>query len=347
MDDERARDGAQADPELPEEPASLYVPQMTQGAGTSEPAAVTPADDLRGKAALTADITAAWTKLDPTARLLVNGSAAALILVLIGLPLSVWDSANFALLVVTAAVFTIVTAWFGATPTARSMPIPVSTIELVATLLAAILAIMKVIEVLSGLDSIDVVALVVSVALAIATVAMLVAATRRGADPLGAITRGDEGVKVAAAGFALVLIGWAINLSVGYWTMNAATLPLALLTIAALAIIEAPRINSPIPVAWVGAGVALFGVLLAIGYWDDFARLGRTEVSLDVIDYLGFFGFALGAVLIVVGGALSGRTVWASRQPAVAATPSAPTAPGVPATPADVAPEDDRGEISR
>jgi hypothetical protein len=345
VDDERARDGALADPELREETGSLHVPQMTQGTGATEPPlGTTAADDLRGKDALTADITAAWTKLDSSARLLVNASTAALILVLIGLPLSVWDSANFALLVLTAAVFSIVTAWFGATPTARSMPIPIPTIELVATVVAAILAILKVLEVLFDIDSDGVVGLVVSVALAVATMAMVVAATRRGADPVGAITGGDQGVKIAAVGLAIVLIGWAINLSVGFWVIGAAALPLAVLTIAALTVVEAPRITSPIPVAWVGAAIAVFGVLLAISYWGDFARLGRTEVSLDLIDYLGFFGFALGAVVIVVGGALSGQAVWATRQPATAATPSAPSAPWVPASTTDAPPDDDREE---
>jgi hypothetical protein len=332
---------------------------MTQGADASEaPAPAKPTDNLTGKDALSTDITAAWNNLEPNARLLVNGSAAALILVLIGLPLSVWDSANFALLVLTAGVFSIVTAWFGATPTAKSMPIPITTIELVATLLAAILAIMKAIEVVFDLDSDGIIGLVVAGALTVATVVMLVAAIRRGADPLGAITRGDLGVKVAAAGLALVLVGWAINLSIGFWVIGAAALPLAVLTIAALTVAEAPRIKAPIPVAWVGAGIAVFGVLLAIGDWGDFARLGRTEVSLDVIDYLGFFGFALGAVVIVVGGALSGRSVWEARQPAavgaIGAAPAAeqtapwepaePPAPWVPAATADATPRDTRDE---
>ena len=326
-----------------DEPGTFHVPQMTQGAGASDAAApATPADNLTGKAALSADITAAWNNLDRNARLLINGSAAALILVLVGLPLSVWDSANFALLILTAAIFTIVTAWFGATPTARSLPIPIATIEFIAAGVAATLGIIKAIEVLFDLDSDGVVGLVLAIALAVATVVMVMAAIRRGADPLGAVTTGDQGVKVAAAGLAIVLAGWAINLSLGFWTMQQAALPLAVLVIAALTIVEAPRIASPIPVAWVGAAIAAFAAILAIGHWGDLTRLGRTEVSLDLVDYLGFLGYALGIVLIIAGGALSGRAVWSTRQPAVATAPSAPSAPWVPAEPADVTPDDDR-----
>ena len=331
-------------------PGTLHVPQMSQSVeAVDEDAPVKTVDTPTVREALSADITAAWGMLDRNARLLVSGSAAAIILVIIGLPLSVWDSANFALLILTASIFTIVTAWFGTSQTARSMPIRISTIELVATGVAAVLGIMKAIEVLFDLGSDGVIGLVLAIALAAATVVMIIAAVRRGADPLGAVTTGDQGVKIAAAGLALVLAGWAINLSLGFWTMQQAALPLAVLVIAGLTIVEAPRILSPIPVAWVGAAIAVFAAVLAIGHWGDLTRLGRTEVSLDLVDYLGFLGYALGAVLIIVGGAMSGRIAWTSRQPAVAAmgTSSTPPAPWVPAATSDVVPEDDRTGSAR
>ncbi len=331
-----------------DEPGTLHVPQMSQSVETvDEDAPVKTVATPTVREALSADITAAWGTLDRNARLLVSGSAAAITLVIIGLPLSVWDSANFALLILTASIFAIVTAWFGTSQTARSMPIRISTIELLATGVAASLGVMKAVEVLFDLDRDGVVGLALAIALAIATVMMVSAAMRRGADPLGAVATGDQGVKVAAAGLAIVLVGWAINLSLGFWTMQQAALPLAVLVIAALTVVEAPRISSPIPVAWVGAAIAVFAAILAIGHWGDLTRLGRTEVSLDVVDYLGFLGYALGAVLVIVGGALSGRIAWSSRQPALvaaAATPSAPSAPWVPASPADVVPDDDRSE---
>ena len=326
MDDERADEGVQANLGLPEDAGAVQVPAMTQQsvAPIPDPPAL-PAAELTGTAALSADMRAAWTYLDPTARLLVQGSAAALVLVLVGLPLSVWDSAPFALLVMTAGVITIVTAWFGSSPAMRSMPLPVSTIELVATHVAAVLAIMKVVEIVSDFDTGAVVGLVIGIALAIATVVMVVAAVRRGADLRSAVTRGDQGAKLAAAGLALVLVGWAFNLSVSFWTMGQAALPLAVLTIAALTVAEAPRITSPVPVVWVGAGIAIFGALLVLGNWNELTSLGRAELVLDPGDFLGLFTYTAGTALIIAGGVLSGRSRWTPRP--TAAIPTAPTAP--------------------
>lgn len=296
----------------------------------TQPATVTSTGDasglapgaISGTAALSADIKTAWANLDPTARRMATASVAAFVLVVIGLPLSVWDSAPFALLLMAATITTGVTAWFGSSPAMRSLPLHVSTIELIATHVAAILAIMKVIEVVFDLDLNvgGVVGLVVAVALAGATVAMIIAATHRGADPLGAFTRGDQGTKIAAAGFVLVLLGWAFNLSLSFWTMGAAALLLAILTIAALTVAEAPRIQSPVPVAWVGAAIAIFGALLVLGNWNELLTLGRTDVELDPGHFIGILAYTAGTASIIAGGILSGRSQWTP--PTVASDPA-------------------------
>jgi hypothetical protein len=262
-----------------------------------------------------ADMSNAWAGLDQSARLLVGASVAAIVVVLVGLPLSVWDSAPFALLVLVASTITAVTGWFGASPAFRDLPIPRVTIELVATIVVAVLALLKAVEILFDLDTDGLVGLVVGGALVAAAVAQLIAANRRGADPV-AITRGDQGTRIAAVGLLLVLIGWAFNLSVSFWTMGQAALPLAVLTIAALTVAEAPRIQSPIPVAWVGAGIGAFGAILALAHWGDLTTLGRTELVLDPGDFLGLFLYSVGAALIIAGGVLSGRAAWAASHPA-------------------------------
>ena len=272
-----------------------------------------------------ADLSDAWARLDQSARLLVSGSVAAIVIVLLGLPLSVWDSAPFALLVLTAGVITAVTGWFGASPAFRDLPIPRSTIELLATLVVAVLAVLKAIEILFDLDTDGIVGLVVGVALVGAAVIQLVAAQRRGADPLG-FTRGDQGTKIAAIGLLLVLLGWSFNLSISFWTMIQAALPVAVLTIAALTVAEAPRIESPIPVAWIGAGIAVFGALLALSHWNDLLTFGRTELTLEPGHFLGLIAYSIGVALIIAGGVLSGRAQW---QPSAgsSASPTAGPAP--------------------
>jgi hypothetical protein len=293
----------------PAEEATAPAAEATALAGATTPAAAS------ATALLKADVSDAWTKLDQSARLLVGASAAAIVVLLVGLPLSVWDSAPFALLVLTAGIITAVTGWFGASKAFRDSPIPRSTIELVATLVVLALATLKLIEILFDLDSAGIVALVVGAALAAAGVGQVLAAQQRGADPL-AFSRGDQGTKIAAVGLALVLIGWVLNLSVSFWTMGQAALPIAILTIAALTVAEAPRIQSPVPVAWVGAGIGAFGAVLALAHWADLMNLGRTRLVLDPSHFIGPLAFSIGIALVIAGGALSGRAVWAISRPA-------------------------------
>jgi hypothetical protein len=293
---------------MPEPPATVSV-----GSGP----AASPVDLLK------ADIASAWSKLDQDAHLLVGASITAFVIVVVGLPLSVWDSAPFALLVLAASVFTAVTGWFGASPALRELPIPRPTIELAAALVVVVLAAQKVLEILFDLGDEGLVALPVSAALTASAIAGLVAAQRRGADPQ-AFRRGDNGARITAAGLALVLVGWFFNLTISFWTMGQAALPLAVLTIAAVTVAEAPRIPSPIPVAWVGASIAAFGGLLALGHWGDLTSLGRTRLELDAGDFLGLLAYSLGAALIIAGGVLSGRDAWRAGHPA----PTEPTIEG-------------------
>ena len=312
------------------DPAPSYPPSdpaIDVAPTAAEPAAA-PAAAAQGAATsaatlIRADMTDAWTKLDQSARLLVGASIAAIVVVIVGLPLSVWDSAPFALLVLAAGVATAVTGWFGASPAFRDLPIPRVTIELVATYVVSILALLKVLEVVFDFDTDGIVGVVIAGALLAAAITQLVAAQRRGADPL-AFRRGDQGTRIAAIGLLLVLVGWAFNLTISFWTMGQAALPLAVLTIAALTVAEAPRIQSPIPVAWIGAGIGVFGALLALAHWGDLTSLGRTEIELDPADFLGLLAYSVGVALIIAGGVLSGRGVWS---PATGAAPSPRTDP--------------------
>lgn len=261
-------------------------------------------------AVLSADLRAAWLKLDPSAQMLAAASAGVLLLTLLGLPFGVWDSAQFVMIVVVASLVTGATAWVGGTPAARSLPVPLSTIELGTGLVLASLAGLKLLEILFDIDDLGgaggIVGLVIAVALVGAAGALVRSVIQRGADPLGSIRSADRGALIAVAGFALVMGGWALNVSFSFWTLAQAALPVAVLAIAALTVVEAPRIPSPIPVAWVGAAIAVFGAILAVAHWGDLTSLGQTELVLDPFDFLGLLGYSVGAGLIIVGGVLSG-----------------------------------------
>lgn len=273
-------------------------------------AAAAPNASAAVAAALSADLRAAWLKLDPFAQVLAAASAGALLLTLLGLPFGVWNSAQFVMIVVVASLVTSATAWVGGTPAASSLPVPLSTIEHGAGLVLASLAGLKLLEILFDIDDLGgsggIVGLAIAVALVGAAGALVRSVIQRGADPLAAIRSGDRGVMIAVAGFALVMGGWALNVSFSFWTLAQAALPVAVLAIAALTVVEAPRIPSPIPVAWVGAAIAVFGAILAVAHWGDLTSLGQTELELDLFDFLGLLVYTVGAGLIIAGGVLSG-----------------------------------------
>ena len=109
---------------------------------------------------------------------------------------------------------------------------------------------------------------------------------------------------VAAIGFVLVLVGWAANLSISYWTMAQASLSLAVLTVATVVILASRRVESPIPVAWAGVVLGVFGAILGFGQWGDLIKQGD-KVELGATDFGAFLLYAIGLVMIIVGGVMT------------------------------------------
>ena len=119
-------------------------------------------------------------------------------------------------------------------------------------------------------------------ALAGAAIAVLVGAISRLGGPRALGVQDGRGATVAAIGFVLVLVGWAANLSISYWTMAQASLSLAVLTVATVVILASRRVESPVPVAWAGVALGVFGAILGFGQWGDLIKLGREQVELGV-----------------------------------------------------------------
>ena len=227
----------------------------------------------------TAVVTAAWASLDRLAQAVVGGSIAAIAITILGLPFGTWDSTDFVLVVLAAAIVALVAAVMGTT---SRDPEPLAFLEAAAAMVLAVLGVWNLIEILFDLDQDDrggIIGILFTIALAVASVIVLVGAIRRlgGVRVLG-VTE-DRGVAVASGGLILVLVGWALNLSVGYWTMAQASLSLAVLTVATAVILASRRIESPVPVAWAGVVLAVFGAILALGEWGDLIELGREGCS--------------------------------------------------------------------
>ena len=291
--------------------------------------------------AVSADMRRVWSSLDRRGQQLAMASALVLVVTLLGIPFSTWGSSQFALIVLTSAVITIVTAFLGASSMAKRSPVSISTIEFWASHITAVLALLKLIEVAFNFGQLGVVrgavGLVVSAALVVAAGAVLYVSNHRGADPYGDVVNGDQGTKVATVGLAIFLLAWAYNVSAGYWSLPA--LAIAVVTLAALVIAEAQRIRGPVPTAFVGAAIGVFGVILLFGLWGDLLSLGGRVVVLDLFDYLGILVPSIGAVLVVMGGVQSGR--------GTSAAPIHPTAVDQPAADATAADASATSELER
>ena len=150
----------------------------------------------------------------------------------------------------------------------------------------------------------------------------------------------DRGTRLAVVGLVLVVLAWLLNLSIGFWNMNAAATPVALLTFGAVLVVVQRRwlaALEEVPLGWVGAGFGVVGLLLAIGLWGDLMDIGRTRVDLELIDYLPQILSFLGIIGIIAGGVLAGLPTWQARitvpPPAVATPPTTPPAPAAAVTP--------------
>lgn len=280
--------------------------------------------------AVSNDLRTAWSKLDRMARYLAIASAAAILISLVGVPAGAWPGL-FAFVILVACLVTFVTAFLGATPAAKSWTIPLGTIEFWATHVVAVLALLRAIQAAFDLgrlaDTGGVVAVVFVIGLVVAAGAMIFAFNQRGSDPYAALRSADQGTRIAAAGLGLVLLGWAYNLSLSWWEVGQAALPVAVLTLAALVILEAPRVRLAVPTAWVGAGIGAFGALLLLWNWSALLAIGRTRLELDPPDVVGFLVYTVGTVLVIVGGYLSGRDALSPRSGVTGPPTTGPTTP--------------------
>jgi hypothetical protein len=273
--------------------------------------------------ALVAGATAAWSRLDETTQLVGGGSIGVIVITLLGLLFGAWGSADFVLLMLVAAVITAGTAWAASSLPAQPRPIPLPVVELAAASVTGVLAIWNLIEIVFDADHLEkrggIVGLILTVALAVAGAAVLAGTLRRVTNIRAVILEADTGGRIAAVGLAMVLLGWALNLSVGLWTISGAALSLAVLTLATVIILFAREIESPFPVAWIGVVLGVFAAFLAFGQWDDLAYLGANKTDLSITDLLAFGIYVVGLVLVIAGGVVS-----AVRPDQPAATPVEP-----------------------
>jgi hypothetical protein len=267
-----------------------------------------------------------WSMLDRSARLIAGGSIAALVITIVGIPFGAWDSTDFVLLLLLGTAIAAVSAWVDVPTPSSATAIPPAVVELAAASVAGVLAVWNLIETL--FDIVDgtrggIVGLILAVTLAIAAAAALAGALERSGGVRVVVASGDLWTRMDAAGLGLVLLGWALNLSIGLWSMSGATLSLAALTLAAVIVLVSTRIAAPIPVAWIGVVLGVFAAWLAIGLWSELTSLGETRIELSASDILAFLVYIVGLGLIIAGGILTALEQGARRPTASPRPPAA------------------------
>ncbi len=330
----------------PRPPGSPPDPTTDPDLAPGPAPATAPASALASASA--AQVTAGWSRLGPIGQLIVGGSIAVIVITLVGAIIDAWDSSGtLAAVLVIAAIAALTAAGLKARTESGAMlsPIPLETIEFAAGVVATILASLRLIELAFDVDDLDdyggPIGAILTVALVVAAGAILLGALRRDPTLKADVLAGDRGTRLAVAGLALVVIAWALNLSIGFWNMNAAATSVAILTIGAVLVVIQPRWHTAlpeVPLGWVGAGFGVVGLLLAVGLWGELMEIGLTRVDLELIDYLPQVLSFLGIAGIIAGGVLAGLPTWQARikvPPPAAATPptTQPTAPTAPTPP--------------
>jgi hypothetical protein len=262
----------------------------------------------------------AWSSLDQDTQMVAGGGlGAAVVLLIVGI-IGAWPSTEFLLIALLAAVVAGAAAWFHVMledqpANVRSVPGPI--VGLFAGSVLAVLAVGNVIETLFELDDLDALGALAAIALAIAAGALLVGAVRRAPEIGVAIRSTATTSRLALAGIGLVLVGWALNLA-SYWNMSAATVVLTVLTLAALVILLTGR-GLPALSAWAGVALGAVGAVITLDHWNGLLRIGRTQLTLGITDFLPILLISVGVALIIVAGVLLGL---AARP---VATPPTPT----------------------
>src|SRR5262245_14020367 len=254
-------------------------------------------------------------RLDTSGRWAAGGSAAAIVILLVGVVIGAWSVGGYALVVLIAAIVALILAFVATPATSGAWPVPARDIALLAGVVMSVLAVLNVLEVVFDLDQIDderggVVGLLLTLGLAAASLAVFVGAwmARRDRDVVGAATRrSDRGTRIALGGLGLDIVAWLIMLTISVYSLGAtASFGIAASVLAVLVLVLGADPDHPwrlpIPAAWIAIGLSLVSAFMLL---DMYGQWSRNSSRLDAIDSALFFLHVIGVLVILAGAVVS------------------------------------------
>lgn len=275
--------------------------EMTPMDGEPAPdTAAPPAGDAPADAAKTSMI-----PTDTTSRMIITSGVATAIIALVGVPLGAWRLDYLGLVMIVAGLAAAGVAWAGATGMVRIDALPGRDIELASGIVAGVLSVLSLFEMLFDLDQLDergdVVGAILTVALAVTSLALFAGVVRRWTSPREVLTSGDRGTRLAYAGVGLVILGWLGNVSIGVWNFSAGVGVLTLVLLAGIVLRWASDPASkrlPVAGAWIAVVLAAIATLLGLNHLMGF--LNRAE-DFGALDWALLLLYLAGVALTLVG----------------------------------------------
>ena len=267
-------------------------------------------------------------RFDSAGRLIAGGSAAVILIILLGVAIGAWSLGGYAIVALAAAIVALAVAYLSSPAGAKgAWPVPARDIALLAGVVMSVLAVLNVIEALFDLDQIDderggAIGLLLTLGLAAAALAVFAGAVmaRHASDLVGAAgRRSDRGTRIALGGLLLELVAWLIALTISVYALGpSASFGIAASVVAVLVLVLGGDPEGgwrlPVPATWISIGISLVSVFTLLDLFGQYNR-AQDRFGLDAIDSLAFFAHVIAVFIILAGGIIAAL----DRQRAVAA----------------------------
>jgi hypothetical protein len=237
--------------------------------------------------------------------MIITSGLATAIIALVGSLVGAWRMDYLGIVLIVAGLAAAGVAWAGATGIVRIDALPGRDIELAAGIVAGVLAVLNLFEMLFDLDQLDergeTLGAILTVALAVTSLALFAGVVRRWTSPREVLTSGDRGTRLAYAGVGLVILGWLGNVTIGVWNFSAGVGVLTWIIVAGMVLRWASDPASkrlPIAGAWIAVVLAAIAALLGINHLTGF--MDRAD-DFGALDWLLLLLYLAGVALTVVG----------------------------------------------